>query len=97
MENSQENDQINTNNQLLPDIALKRPNFFYADETAEEIESTTPKKTIMHDSNSIKKLLHVESKRNNLITDDYDSSKDFIGKKDPNVSSQLTSTDFKEL
>jgi len=51
----------------------------------------------MHDSNSVKKLLHVESKRNNLFTDDIDSNKDFAGKKDPNVSSQLTSTDFKEL
>ena len=60
MDNSQENDQINTNNQQLPDIALKLPNFFYADETAEEIETTTPLKTIMHESNSVKKLLHVE-------------------------------------
>jgi len=97
MENSNENNQYNTSNQLLPDIAIKRPNFFYQDETAEEIELASHKKTIMHDSNSVKKLLNVESKRNNLFTDDVDSNKDFSGKKDPNSSSQLTSTDFKEI
>ena len=69
-----ENNQYNTSNQLLPDIAIKRPNFFYQDETAEEIELASPKKTIMHDSNSVKKLLNVESKRNNLFTDDVDSN-----------------------
>jgi len=74
MNSSKENDQISTNNQILPDIVIKRPNFFYADETAEEIESTTPKKTILHDSNSIKKLLDVESKRNNLFKSDLDSN-----------------------
>ncbi len=51
----------------------------------------------MHESNSVKKLLHVESKRNNLFTDDVDSNKDFAGKREQNESSRLTSTDFKEL
>jgi hypothetical protein len=44
----------------------------------------------------VKKLLNVESKRNNLFTDDVDSNRDFSGKKDLNASSQMTSTDFKE-
>jgi len=96
MDNSKENDQVNTDNQLLPDIVIKRPNFFYADDTAEEIESTTPKKTILHDSDSRKKLLQFESKRNNLFTTELDLNKDYIGKREPYASSQLTSTDFKD-
>jgi len=96
MDNSRENDQVNTDNQIFPDIVIKRPNFFYADDTAEEIESTTPKKTILHDSDSRKKLLHIESLKNNLFKCDLDSNKDFVGKREPYASSQLTSTDFKD-
>ena len=96
MHSSNENNQTNTNNQLFPNISLQRPNFFYADDNAEEIELSSRKKTILNESNSVKKLLHVESKKNNLFTEEVESNHEYSVKKDNNVSSQLTETDLKE-
>ena len=52
--------------------------------------------TILNESNSVKKLLHVESKKNNLFTEEVESNHEYSVKKDNNVSSQLTETDLKE-